>query len=101
MKTLKDLLTDGLPTDFIGQRSGVVDIYRLGKALDLRPQSVHEWFRKNRIPVSGIEKLLRIGNSNLTLNDFRPFCTELDTVLRLIDEANDSGAVEGQGDDKY
>ena len=101
MKTLKDLLTDGLPTDFIGQRSGVVDIYRLGKALALRPQSVHEWLRKNRVPVSGIEKLLRIENSTLQLEDFRPFCIELDTILRLQAEAINSGAVDGHDYDDY
>lgn len=85
MNTMKDLLSSRLPPEFIGKRSGEVSIYALGPALDYRPQTVHEWIRKNRIPVVSICRLMSLPNTTLTLEDFRPFCADLSMILSVIE----------------
>lgn len=80
--TLKEMLAEKLPQHLEGP-SGHITVYSLGDAIGYKPQSVHEWYRKNKITIPCIELLMKIRGHSLVLSDFRPYCEALDTVLTI------------------
>lgn len=81
--TIAQLLQGRLPARFQRKSDGSLDVYALAKHLGIKPQTVYEWFRKERVALSTVEVLMNIEGSSFQLEDFRPFCADLVIVLNL------------------
>ena len=84
--TIAQLLQKRLPARFQRKSDGSLDVYALAKHLNIKPQTIYEWFRKGRVALPAVEALMRVEDSNFELSDFRPFCSDLVIVLDIQKE---------------
>lgn len=87
--TIAQLLQQRLPARFQRKSDGSLDVYALARHLNIKPQTIYEWFRKERVALSAVEVLMKIEGSSFQLEDFRPFCADLAIVLGLQNEDED------------
>lgn len=92
VKHCRDVLNEGLPPLFRSKITGEISMTAVGRAVGLTRQAVHVWFATNRIPIFHVAPLLNIPGNTLRLADLRPFCAELDAILKLVENERGSEA---------
>ena len=77
---LRTLISLILPGESYGYR-------QLGERLGCTGAAIHHWnHNPGKLPIKFVERLVFTPGHDFTLQDFRPFCSELDNVFRLIEK---------------
>ncbi len=71
---MRDILDKAVP-EFEGARPSIVAI---AKALGVSRQSIHNWMRDGIIPADSAFRLLNVADGGITLEDIKPYVSEMD-----------------------